>query len=154
MKRTRQIALLCSFLLTLQSGVMGVLLWWFNRFSTDVFYRIPGIQFRLLTLYFGVLLGLTCLYTAYFYYRPKLLAAAFFIIIGILGVSNTIMLVLPQLRVHFLFVGYIALLSIGFIYVGVSGFYYHFKMPIESKVSKEEYDVERPNKQVSTSRHT
>lgn len=150
MKRTRQIAIICSLLLLVQSGVMGVLLLWFNRFSTDVFYQIQGMNFRLLTLYLGVLLGVTCLYTAYFYHKATFLSATFFIIVGIVGVVDASMLIYPELQVNVFFVIYVLLLSLGFIYVGISGYYYRVPQKHPKATRKETQNEQRKDPTVST----
>lgn len=141
MKRARQIALICSTLLTLQSGVMCLLLLWFNRFSTSVFYRIPNLPFRLLVLYFGFLLGATCLYTAYHYSRPGFIPAFFFVFVGLLGMVNAIQI--PNI----FFLIYTMLLAFGFVYAGVVGYSYR---QMNTRLYKEEKNAKRKIKTVST----
>lgn len=139
MKRARQVALVCSVLITVQSGIMGLLLLWFNRFSTAIFYPIPNLPFRLLALYLGFLLGATCLYTAYHYRRPGLIAATFFIAVGLLGLVNIIYIQ------NILFLIYTVCIASGFIYAGVIG-YYHRQM--KSDFDKGKKNEKRENNKI------
>lgn len=141
MKRTRQIALICSSLLTLQSGVMGLLLLWFNRFSSAVFYQIPNIPFRIFVLYIGFLLGVACVYTAYFYQRPGFISSTFFMIVGLLGLVNGIVID------DIFFLIYTVVLSLGFIYVGIVGHYYR---QIKANLYGEKRNDKRKNTTVQT----
>lgn len=139
MKRARQIGMMCSVLLTLQSGVMGVLLLWFNRFSTDIFYHIPNLRFSLLSLYLSFLLGITCIYTILHYTRPGLGSATFFMVIGVIGLINTIQIT------NTFFLIYTVLLSLGFIYVGIVGYYYR---QLNSKVYEGNKNDQRKNQTI------
>lgn len=118
MKRARQVGIVCSVLLMIQSGVMGILLLWFNRFATTIFFPISNLPFRLLALYWGFLLGLVCFYTAYRYKKPGFIASTFFIGVGLLGLVNAIKI--PN--IYFLI--YTIVLAFGFLYTGVIGHYY------------------------------
>lgn len=124
MKRIRQVAMTCSILLMIQSGVMGILLMWFNRFSQDVFHKIPALNFRILVLYLGFILGATSLYTAYFYRKPGFVASTFFTVLGLIAACNVVYLVMPTLQAHILFVLYLILLSIGYLFVGAAGYFH------------------------------
>lgn len=137
MKKTRNIALVCSVLLTMQSGVLGLLLLWFNRFSPVVFYHISKLPFRLLVLYLGFLLGITCVHTALRYTRPGFVASTFFILVGLLGLVNAINI--PNI----IFLGYTILLSFGFIYVGVIGHHYR---QMNSRLYKEKQNENHKTK--------
>lgn len=141
MKRARQVALICSTLLTLQSGLMGLLLLWFNRFSTTVFYHIPNLPFRMIALYLGFVLGITCVYTAYHYKRPGFISSLFFVAVGLLGLVNAIQI--PNI----FFLVYTMIVAFGFIYAGVIG-YYHRQM--KTDLYKEMDNGKRKDKKVST----
>ncbi|MGL4662855.1 MAG: hypothetical protein ACRCV7_04170 [Culicoidibacterales bacterium] len=137
MKRTRNIAIVSSVLLTVQSGVFGLLLLWFNRFSPSVFYHISKLPFRILVLYLGFMLGITCIYTAWNYLKPGFVASTFFMLVGLLGLVNAIQI--PNI----IFLIYTMLLSFGFIYVGVVGHYYR---QMNSRLFKEKRYAKRKTK--------
>lgn len=134
MKHARQIAIVCSSLLALQSTIFFMSLLWFNRFSSGIFVRIPETPQRMLVLYWGIILGLTSLYTAFHYKKPGYVASSFFLILGFIGVANVVYLAAP-LTVNFIFVIYLILLSLGFLYVGIAGFLYRIAKvePVQKK---------------------
>lgn len=124
MKRIRQVAITCSVLLMVQSGVMGILMMWFNRFSQDVFHKIPALNFRILVLYLAFILGATSLYTAYFYRKPGFVSSTFFTFLGLLAAFNVLYLVIPSLQTHILFVLYLTVVAVCYLFVGISGYFY------------------------------